>query len=107
MNKKVKNTNFENVYYYMGYYIMIDEKKHILYASKNILVGGYSGSKDFAIEKAINHIDKTNKEDKELYENIERKLCNLVKKDLANMVYNTVQHERGNGLTLKNKNYML
>lgn len=94
MSNKVKATNFENVYYYMGYYIMINEKKHIFTVAKTSCVGGYSGSKEFAIERAISHIYETEKNDKELYENIERKLCNLVKKDLTNMIYNTVQHER-------------
>lgn len=95
MNNKVKNTNFENVYYYKGYYIMIDEKKHVFTVARTSCVGGYSGSKDFAIERAINHIEETEKDDKELYENIEHKLCNLVKKDLTRMVYNAVQHEKG------------
>ena len=94
MSNKVKNTNFENVYYYMGYYIMIDEKKNIFHVSKTSCVGGYSGSKDFAIGLAIKHIEETEKNDKELYENIEHKLCNLVKKDLARMMYNSVQHEK-------------
>ena len=93
MNKKVKNTNFENVYYYMGYYILIDEKNKMFYVSRKSCAGGYNG-KEFAIERAIKHIEETEKEDKSLYENIERKLCNLVKKDLTRMVYNTVQHER-------------
>ena len=94
MNNKVKNTDFENVYYYMGYYIMIDEKRHIFYVSRNTCTGGYHGSKEFAIDLAVKHIEDTVKEDKNLYENIERKLCNLVKKDLARMIYNVVQHER-------------
>ena len=94
MNKKVKNTNFENVYYYMGCYILIDEKTKMYYVSRKSCAGGYNGSKEFAINLAVQHIDKTEKEDNELYENIERKLCNLVKKDLANMVYNAVQHEK-------------
>ena len=94
MNNKVKNTNFENVYYYMGWYILIDEKTKMYYVSRKSCAGGYNGSKEFAIGLAVKHIEETEKDDKELYENIERKLCNLVKKDLANMVYNAVQHER-------------
>ena len=94
MNNKVKNTNFENVYYYMGWYILIDEKTKMFYVSRKSCAGGYNGSKEFAINLAVQHIEETEKDDKNLYENIEHKLCNLVKKDLARMVYNAVQHEK-------------
>ena len=93
MNNKVKNTNFENVYYYMGWYILIDEKTKMYYVSRKSCAGGYNGSKDFAIGLGVKYIEETERNDNELYENIERKLCNLVKKDLTNMVYNAVQHE--------------
>lgn len=94
MSNKVKSTNFENVYYYRGCYILIDEKTKMFYASRKSCAGGYNGSKEFAINLAVQHIDETEKDDKELYDNIERKLCNLVKKDLTRMVYNVVQHEK-------------
>ena len=91
MNKKVKDTNFENVYYYMGWYILIDEKTKMFYVSRKSCAGGYSGSNEFAIERAVKHIEETEKENKNLYENIEHELCNLVKKDLTRMVYNAVK----------------
>lgn len=94
-NNKVKNTNFENVYYYMGWYILIDEKTKMYYVSRKSCAGGYNGSKEFAINLAVKHIEKTERDDNELYENIEHKLCSLVKKDLTNMIYNAVQHEKG------------
>ena len=94
MNTKVKNTNFENVYYYMGWYILIDEKTKMFYVSRKSCAGGYNGSKEFAIGLAVKHMEETEKNDKNLYENIEHKLCNLVKKDLTNMIYNAVQHEK-------------
>ena len=92
MNNKVKDTNFENVYYYMGYYILIDEKTKMYYVSRKSCAGGYNGSKEFAIGLAVKHIEETEKDDENLYNNIEHKLCNLVKKDLTRMVYNAVQH---------------
>lgn len=95
MNNKVKNTNFENVYYYMGWYILIDEKSRMFYVSRKTCAGRYNESKEFAIGLAVKYIEETEKNDKELYKNIEHKLCNLVKKDLTNMVYNTVQHKKG------------
>ena len=91
MNKKIKTTEFENVYYYMGWYILIDEKNKMYYISRKSIAGGYNGSKEFVLDLAVNHIDKTEKENKELYENIEHKLCNLVKTDLARMVYNSIK----------------
>ena len=92
MGNKVKNTNFKNVYYYMGWYILIDEESKMFYVSRKSCAGGYNGSKEFAIGLAVKHIEETEKNDKELYENIEHKLCSLVKKDLTNMIYNAVQH---------------
>ena len=94
MDNKVKSTNFENVYYYMGWYILIDEKTKMFYVSRKSCAGGYNGSKEFAIGLAVKHIEETEKDDKELYENIEHKLCSLVKKDLTTMIYNAVQHEK-------------
>lgn len=94
MNNKVKDTNFENVYYCKGWYILIDEKTKMYYVSRKSCAGGYNGSKEFAISRAVKHIEETEENDETLYENIERKLCNLVKKDLTRMVYNAVQHEK-------------
>ena len=91
---KVKNTNFENVYYCKGWYILIDEKTNMYYVSRKSCAGAYNGSKEFAINLAVKHIEETENEDDKLYENIESRLCNLVKRDLARMVYNAVQHEK-------------
>ena len=92
MNKKIKTTEFENVYYYMGWYIFIDEKRKIYYISQKAAVGGYDGSKEFVLDLAVKYIDKTEQDRGNLYENIEHKLCNLVKTDLARMVYNSIEN---------------
>lgn len=96
MNKKVKNTKFENIYYYMNRYILIDEKTKIYYILNLQALGAYYENKENALDTAIEIIDKREKENNELYKNIEYKLCNLVKKDLARMIYNNVQHEKKN-----------
>lgn len=92
MNKKIKTTEFENVYYYMGWYILIDEKHKMYYISQKSAAGSYNGSKEFVLDLAVKHIDETEQDSANLYENIEHKLCNLVKKDLARIVYNSVKN---------------
>lgn len=92
MNKKIKTTEFENVYYYMGWYILIDEKHKMYYISQKSVAGAYNGSKEFVLDLAVKHIDKAEQDRANLYENIEHKLCNLVKTDLARIVYNSVKN---------------
>lgn len=92
MSKKIKTTEFENVYYYMGWYILIDEKNKMYYISQKSVAGSYNGSKEFVLDLAVKHIDKTEQDRANLYENIEHKLCNLVKKDLARIIYNSVKN---------------
>ena len=91
MDEKVKTTEFENVYYYKGWYILVDEKHKMYYIAQKSVVGSYNGSKELALDSALKDIDVIEQDRSSLYENLEHSLCKLVKTDLTRMVYNSVK----------------
>ena len=92
MNPKIKTTQFENVYYYNGYHIMIsNDNKDVYVSQKVIYFSNNCGDKEYALENAVHDIDKIIKERADLYTNIQKKLVRLAETDLTQIIFNATK----------------